>query len=73
MLEIGVSIGSTNGVSPVQRQAITWTNADLFSIGPLGTKFREIGIENTKRFIHEMAFENVVLEMAAILSSGPFY
>ena len=28
-----VSFGSGNGLSPVQRQAITWTNADLLSIG----------------------------------------
>ena len=31
--------------------AITWSNADLLSIGPLG--------QNTKHFIHEKAFENV--------------
>ena len=29
-------IGSNNGLSRVWRQAITWSNADLFSIGPLG-------------------------------------
>ena len=30
-----VSIVSGNGLSPVRRQAITWTNADLLSIGLL--------------------------------------
>ena len=40
-----VSIGSDNGLSPVLHQAITWTNADLLSIGPLGIKFSEIQIE----------------------------
>ena len=40
-----VSIGSGNGLSPVRRQAITRTNADILSIGPLGTKFNKIWIE----------------------------
>ena len=35
-------IGSGNGSSPVQRQAITLTNVDLLSIGTLGTNFSEI-------------------------------
>ena len=38
------SIGSGNGLSPVQHQAITWTNADLLSVGLLGTNFSEIWI-----------------------------
>ena len=40
-----VSIGSDNGLAPVRRQAITWTNADLLSIGPLGTYLSEIWIK----------------------------
>ena len=43
-----VSIGSGNGLSPEQRQAITGTNADLLSIGPLGTNFSEIVIKIPK-------------------------
>ena len=35
-------IGSDNGLSPGRRQAITWTNAGLLLIGPLGTNFNEI-------------------------------
>ena len=38
------SIGSGNGSSPVQRQAITWTNVGLLSVGILGTSFGEIWI-----------------------------
>ena len=38
-------IGSDNGLSPDQRQAIIWTNAGLLLIGPLGTNFSEILIE----------------------------
>ena len=39
-------IGSDNGLSPDQRQAITWTNARILLIGPLasGTNFSEIFI-----------------------------
>ena len=32
-------IGSCNGLSLIRRQAITWTNAGLLSIGLLGTNF----------------------------------
>ena len=35
-------IGSDNGLSPVQRQAIIKTNATIMLIGTLGTKFSEI-------------------------------
>ena len=38
-------IGSDNGLSPDQRQAIIWTNAWLLLSGPLGTNFSEILIE----------------------------
>ena len=38
-------IGSDNGLSPGQRQAIIWTNVRILLIGPLGTNFIEILIE----------------------------
>ena len=41
----GVIIGSGNGLSPIRRQTITWTNADSLSIEPLGTNFSEILIK----------------------------
>ena len=37
-----VITGPDNGLSPVRRQAITWTNAGLLLIGILGTYFGEI-------------------------------
>ena len=37
-------IGSDNGLSPGQRQAIIRTNAGILLIGPLGTNFIEIFI-----------------------------
>ena len=40
------TIGSDNGLSPGQRQAIIWTNARILLIGPLGTKFNEILIKS---------------------------
>ena len=60
-------IGSDNGLAPVRRQAIIWTNAGILLIGPLGTNFSEILIE-----IHAFSFRKIHLKM----SSGkwrPFY
>ena len=53
-------IGSNNGLSPVRCQAIIWTNAGILLIEPLGT--------NWSIFIDENAFQNVICEMASILS-----
>ena len=42
----GLGETSWYGLSPVRRQAITWTNAALLSIlGTLGTNFNEVRIE----------------------------
>ena len=38
-------IGSDNGLSPVQYQAVIWANAGISLIRPLGTNFNEILIE----------------------------
>ena len=71
MLVNEVSSGSGNGLSPVKCQAITWTNADLLLIELSGTNFSEIQIKiEDFSFIKKNAFENVVCEMTAILSSG---
>ena len=56
---------SGNGLSPIRHQAITWTNAHLLFIEPLGTKSSD---QNTKVFVQENVFENVTCEMAAIFS-----
>ena len=40
-----VSIGSDNGLSPIQRQAIIWTYIGLLSIEPLWTNLSEISIK----------------------------
>ena len=52
-------IGSDNGLSPDQRQAIIWTNAGILLTGPLGTKFSEILIE-----IHAFSFKKLHLKMS---------
>ena len=64
---IGSAFGSDNGLSPIRRQAIIYTNAILLSIGPLGTKFSQNVFEIQTFFIQENASENVVCEMADIL------
>ena len=38
-------IGSDNGLLPGRHQAIIWTNAEILSIGPIGTNFSEISIK----------------------------
>ena len=60
-------IGSDNGLSPGRCQAIIWTNAGIMFIWTLGTNFSEI-LSEIHRFIQENAFQNVVCQMAAILS-----
>ena len=62
------NIGSENGLSPGRRQAIIWTSAGILWIGPLGTNFSEnlIGIQIFS--FKKNAAQNVVCEMASILS-----
>ena len=40
--ELGHNWFTDNGLSPVRRQAVIWTNAGILLIGPLGTNFSEI-------------------------------
>ena len=53
-----IIIGSDNGLSPSQRQAIIWTNAGILLIGHLGTYFSEILIR-----IHTFSFKKMHLKM----------
>ena len=55
-------IGSDNGLSPGRRQAIIWTNAGIWLIGPYGTNENEQWNfnRNSYIFIQENPFENVV-------------
>ena len=55
-----VSIGSGNGLSLVWCQAITWTNAHLLTIEPVGTKFGEI-----QNKIRNFSFNKMHLKMSA--------
>ena len=52
------SIGLGNGLLPVRRQAITWTNADLVLKGTLRTNLSEIRIK-----IQNFSFMEMHLEM----------
>ena len=53
-------IGSDNGLSPGQRQAITWTSFGILLIGPPGTNFNEMLIE-----IHTFSFKKIHLKMSS--------
>ena len=55
-----IIIGSDNGLSPVRRQAIIWTNAGILLIGPLGTNFSEILSR-----IHSFSFKKMHLKMSS--------
>ena len=50
-------IGSDNGWSPGQRQAIIWTNAGMLLIGALGTKVSEILIKIWTLSLKKMLFK----------------
>ena len=52
-------IGSDNGLSPGQRQAIIWTNAGILLIGPLEINFSEILID-----INIFSFNKMHLKMS---------
>ena len=54
-------IGSDNGLSPDRRQAIIWTNAGMWLIGPLGTNFSEILIG-----IQIFSFKKMPLKMSSV-------
>ena len=59
-----VRIGSGNGLVPVWRQAITWTNADLLSIGPLGTNFTECKLNRNKK---NFSSKKIYLKMSSAI------
>ena len=69
MLVNRVSIGSDNGLSPIQHQAIILTNWVIVN-WTLRNKLQQNFNQNTKLFILENASENIVCEMAAISSRG---
>ena len=62
-----ISIGSDNGLSPGRRQAITWTNAGILLIGPLGTNFSGILIEIQTFSLKKIRLK-MLKEISAILS-----
>ena len=53
-------IGSDNGLSPGQCQAIIWTNAEILLIGLLGTNLNGIIIE-----IHTFSFKKMYLKTSS--------
>ena len=63
-----IIIGSGNGLSPVRRQAITWTSDVLLLIGPSGTKFSEIFIKIKMFSFTKLHLKMSSAKVAAILS-----
>ena len=55
-----IIIGSDNGLSPERRQAIIWTNAGIWLMGPIETNFSEILIE-----IHTFSFKKMHLKISS--------
>ena len=55
-----IIIGSDNGLSPGRRQAIIWTIAGIFLIGPLGKNFSEIWTK-----IQNFSFMKMRLKMSS--------
>ena len=60
-------IGPDYGLSPGQRQAIIWTNAGRFLIGPWGINISEILVCIHTFSFKKNSFENVLCEIASIL------
>ena len=65
-----VSIGSYNDLAPHRRQAITWTNVDLWI--PFVHMLVKFEIKNTKFSSQENAIENVFWKLTAILFRSQF-
>ena len=65
-----VIINSGNGLSPVRRQATTWTNAPSLSIGLMRTNFNGIWIRILSFSFKKINLNMSSAKMAAILSSG---
>ena len=61
------TIVSYNGLSPVRRQAIIWTNYGILLIRFLGTNFIEVLIE-----VHGFPFNDMHLKMSCV-KRRPFY
>ena len=59
--------GAGNGLSPIRRQAIIYTDAVLLSIGPSGTKYREILVK-----IQNFSFTKTHLKIS-FMKWRPFY
>ena len=57
--EILTIVVSGNGLPPIRRQAINWSNDDLLLVGPLRTKFSETLIKSRKKSSIQNEFENV--------------
>ena len=63
-------IAADNGLSPVQRQTISWTNDGLFPNQTLRDMFQWNFIWNSNLFVYENAYENVICKNGGQLASA---
>ena len=63
-VQLGLIVSTLQGAKPLSEQVLGYCHLDLRN------KFQWNFNQNTKLFIHEYAFENVVCEKAGILSRG---
>ena len=61
-------MGSDNGLLPLRRQAIIWTNAGILSVVPLETNVGKKINRDSNIFFEYNAYEIVVCKTASILS-----
>ena len=65
-----VNIGSDNGLSPTQCQAIILTNAELLSFGPLQAKYNEVYIKIQNFSFMKMHLKIPVVKWRAFCPGG---
>ena len=63
-VSILTTIGSDNGLSPGQWQAIIWTNAGILLLGLLGTNFSEILIQIHAFSVRKMHWKKIKMSSA---------
>ena len=64
--DIIVNTVSANGLHPLKKQTITWTNAHFFDNWTYSEQTQSNSNQNRNIFIQENAFEDVVWKMSVI-------
>ena len=59
-----------DNLSSVRRNAVIWTNADVFLMGTFGTNFNEILIKRISCKINETVFEYILCKVQRVYPHG---